>query len=59
MSRRVSSDILMALMHGLGPEERGLVRNDRMPVWEFPPDYITRLRGSLLEHQPEPGHLVE
>lgn len=43
----VSSDVLMTLMYGLAPEARGLVRNEEVPVWEFPPDYIERLRASL------------
>ena len=43
----VSSDVLMTLMYGLDPEQRGLVRNRHMPVWDFPPDYVSRLRASL------------
>jgi esterase/lipase superfamily enzyme len=43
----VSSDVLMTLMHGLDPERRGLMRNQHMPVWDFPPDYVSRLRASL------------
>ena len=43
----VSSDVLMTLMYNLGPEERGLVLNKDLPLWEFPPDYVERLRESL------------
>ncbi|WP_240910281.1 alpha/beta hydrolase [Desulfopila sp. IMCC35008] len=42
----VSSDILMTLMYDLPPEKRGLVRSDG-PVWEFPKDYISRLKLSF------------
>jgi esterase/lipase superfamily enzyme len=45
----VSSDILTSLMFGLTPEQRGLVRNPDKPVWQFPPDYIERLWGTLAE----------
>lgn len=48
----VSSDILIALMFGLSPEQRGLVRHPDMPVWQFPPDYIERLWASLSEIDP-------
>jgi esterase/lipase superfamily enzyme len=47
-----SSDILMTLMYGLGPSERGLVQEDESNVWTFPPDYIERLRESLAELNP-------
>lgn len=43
----VSSDILMALMHDLEPEQRGLVRSPDLPVWLFPEDYVERLREAL------------
>lgn len=51
----VSSDILMALMHDLEPEQRGLVRSPDHPVWLFPEDYVERLRtvlGSKSSPQP-------
>ena len=41
-----SSDVLMTLATDLGPEERGLVREDS-PIWIFPPDYLERLRAAL------------
>jgi esterase/lipase superfamily enzyme len=47
----VSSDILMALMYDLEPEERGLVRSPDRPIWTFPDDYIQRLRAVLLKRQ--------
>jgi len=42
-----SSDILMTLTFDLNPEERGLVRDTGMPIWNFPEDYIQRLRTTL------------
>jgi serine O-acetyltransferase len=42
-----SSDILMTLRYDLDPEQRGLVTTDAVPIWEFPPDYLERLRASL------------
>ena len=43
----VSSDVLMTLMYGLSPEERGLVRIEDSHIWTFPKDYIQRLRAAL------------
>jgi esterase/lipase superfamily enzyme len=48
----VSSDILMTLMYGLEPAERGLVSKSDFPEWHFPPDYVERLRQSLVEINP-------
>ena len=45
----VSSDILVLLAHGLSAEERGLVEDASRLVWTFPPDYVERLRRSLVE----------
>jgi esterase/lipase superfamily enzyme len=45
----VSSDILISLLYGLEPRERGLVRLPDVPVWSFPEDYISRLQGLLRE----------
>lgn len=43
-----SSDILMTLMYGLDPGQRGLVQETPgWPVWTFPPDYIERLKQSI------------
>ncbi len=44
-----SSDILMMLMYGLTPEQRGLQLKANMPVYEFPPDYIARLWEAIAE----------
>ncbi|MDX2499988.1 MAG: hypothetical protein QNL14_05700, partial [Deltaproteobacteria bacterium] len=48
-----SSDILITLAYGLSPAERGLVRGENMPVWEFPADYIERLRAAIIKANPE------
>jgi esterase/lipase superfamily enzyme len=48
-----SSDILMSMMYGLGPEERGLVPIEDTAIWTFPPDYIDRLREALTKVNPE------
>ncbi len=49
----VSSDILATLRYGLLPGERGLVRTQEDPLWRFPPDYITKLRATILRVNPE------
>jgi len=46
-----SSDILTSLRYGLGPAERGLIREGGSPVWTFPPDYVARLRKAIIEQQ--------
>jgi hypothetical protein len=48
-----SSDLLMTLYYGLTPEQRGLVEQDDMPVFTFPPDYISRLWGAIETVDPE------
>jgi len=48
-----SSDVLMTLYYGLTPEERGLVEQDDLPVFTFPPDYISRLWGAIEAVDPE------
>ena len=53
-----SSDILMTLRYDLAPDERGLVRNDDIPIWSFPPDYITRLREAIVKVNPELGEIL-
>jgi esterase/lipase superfamily enzyme len=51
----VSSDLLMMLRFGLGPEARGLVRSDNPVMWRFPDDYIERLSISVsMARPPEP-----
>jgi len=47
-----SSDILMALMYDLEPEERGLVNTPERPIWTFPDDYIKRLKAALRSANP-------
>ena len=34
---------------GLKPEQRGLQLKANMPVYEFPPDYIARLRSAIAD----------
>ena len=48
----VSSDVLSTLMYDLSPEERGLTHSKEWPIWQFPPDYITKLTDSLIERNP-------
>jgi hypothetical protein len=43
----VSSDLLATFALGLSPAERGLVRDGDSPIWEFPPDYVERLRKAV------------
>jgi esterase/lipase superfamily enzyme len=50
-SPRVSSDLLATLRYGLTPEQRGLVRKADGVAWEFPPDYIDRLRAAVAGRQ--------
>ena len=47
-----SSDILMTLYYGLGPKERGLVDEDGLPMYTFPPDFIDRLWGAIEKVDP-------
>jgi hypothetical protein len=54
----VSSDILMTLMYDLSPEERGLVLRDDFPLWDFPDDYVARLRSSIAQVNPELGEAI-
>ena len=48
----VSSDILSTLMYDLSPQERGLYHTKDWPIWQFPPDYITKLTEKLIERNP-------
>ena len=50
----VSSDILLTLRFDLSPARRGLVREEAHFSWEFPPDYLDRLR-SLARSSSSPG----
>lgn len=49
----VSSDLLATFLYDLSPAERGLVRADDSPIWEFPPDYVDRLRAAIFLADPE------
>jgi esterase/lipase superfamily enzyme len=48
----VSSDLLATFAHGLSPGERGLVREGDSPIWEFPPDYVEKLRKAVRSASP-------
>lgn len=48
-----SSDILMSMYYNLTPEQRGLVEQEDLPVFTFPPDYISRLWESIQAVDPE------
>ncbi len=41
----VSSDLLLSFYSDLEPDERGLLRKNGSPLWEFPTDYPERLRN--------------
>jgi len=43
------SDILITLMHDLKPDERGLVQNEQIPVWQYLDNYIEKLGQVLSE----------
>ncbi len=45
----VSSDILSTLLYDLRPSERGLVSNNGSPIWEFPENYVEKLRSATLK----------
>ena len=49
----VSSDILMTLSYGLKPKQRGLVDEEGLPMYTFPPDFINRLWGAIEKVDPE------
>ena len=48
-----SSDILMTMYYGLTPEQRGLVEQEDLPVFTFPPNYISRLWNAIETVDPE------
>ena len=48
-----SSDVLMTLTYGLTPEQRGLIEQDDLPIYTFPPDYISRLWEAIEAVDPE------
>jgi len=55
----VSSDILSSLLYDFTPAERGLHNSEEWPIWQFPPDYITRLTDKLIERNPALAPLKE
>ena len=48
-----SSDVLMTMYYDLSPEQRGLVKQDDLPVFTFPADYIPRLWNAIKAVDPE------
>jgi len=42
----------MTMYFGLKPKERGLVDQDGLPMYTFPPDYINRLWSSIEKVDP-------
>jgi esterase/lipase superfamily enzyme len=48
-----SSDVLMTMYYGLTPEQRGLVEQQDLPIFTFPPDYIARLWNAIETVDPE------
>jgi len=48
-----SSDILMTLYYGLTPKQRGLVDEEGLPMYTFPPDFINRLWAAIEKVDPE------
>jgi esterase/lipase superfamily enzyme len=49
----VSSDILMTLRYGLKPKQRGLVDEEGLPMYTFPPNFIYRLWDAIEKVDPE------
>ncbi len=51
----VSTDVLVTLLGGLTPAERGLESTDvnGIPIWRFPPDYVERIRELIRERGPQ------
>ena len=49
----VSSDILMTLFYGLTPKQRGLIVEEGLPMYTFPPDFITRLWNAIEKVDPK------
>ena len=48
-----SSDVLMTMYYGLTPEQRGLVEQDDLTIYTFPPDYISRLWNAIETVDPD------
>lgn len=43
----VSNDVLLTLLTGAEPQDRGLVPHNSLPFWTFPTDYIKRCKEIL------------
>lgn len=48
----VSSDLLLTLLFGLSPEQRGLIR-DQYQMWKFDKDHLSHLRRELKKLDPK------
>lgn len=48
-----SSDVLMTMYYDLSPEQRGLVKEEELPVFSFPADYIPRLWQAIADVDPD------
>jgi len=44
-----SSDLIVLLLYGLSPEDRGLIREPGYPIWQFPSDYPARITATVAE----------
>ena len=55
----VSSDLLALLAYDIGAAERGLEKEENLLVWTFPPDFIERLRKTLVEIDPQLSGTIE
>jgi esterase/lipase superfamily enzyme len=49
----VSSDLLATLRYDLTPAARGLTQNPATGIWEFPADYLARLKSGIFIADPE------
>lgn len=43
----------MSMYYDLNPVQRGLVEQDNLPIYTFPPDYISRLWDAIKTVDPE------
>jgi len=43
----------MTMYYGLTPDQRGLVEQQDLPIFTFPPDYISRLWNAIETVDPE------
>ena len=49
----VSSDVLATLRYDMTPAQRGLAQDPETGVWDFPPDYLSRLQGAIFQADPD------